>query len=120
MDIGGDYSRPCKGAVFIIAVRYIPEGVILSACRLPSAVPSREMARQGPPLGTVLADAGHLVKTRSYRRSRVAVPTPSPVPSPGPPPVWVIQSCCAPGPTYMLKLGPSVTDSVPVQSAATV
>src|SRR5205809_20215 len=30
MDIGGDYPRPSKGAVFVIDVRYIVEGVILT------------------------------------------------------------------------------------------
>ena len=31
MDVGGDYPRPSKGAVFVIDVRYIVEGVILTA-----------------------------------------------------------------------------------------
>jgi hypothetical protein len=44
-----------------------------------------------------------------YCGSRVAVPTPSPVKSSGPTLIWVIQSCFAPGPMYMLKLGPSVS-----------
>jgi len=52
--------------------------------------------------------------------TRVAVPTPNPTPLPAPPPIWVVQSCCAPGPTYMLKLGPSVIEIVPVQSGATL
>ena len=30
MDVGGDYPRPSKGAVFVIDVRYIVEGVILT------------------------------------------------------------------------------------------
>ncbi len=55
-----------------------------------------------------------------YRDSRVAVPRPTPVPSPGPPPVFMIEICCAPGPTYMLKVGPSVIEIVPVQFGATV
>jgi hypothetical protein len=62
----------------------------------------------------------HKQPKRSYYGTRIAVPTPSPVPAPAPPPIWVIQSCCAPGPTYMLKLGPSGTEIVPVQSGATV
>jgi hypothetical protein len=55
-----------------------------------------------------------------YYGSRVAVPRPSPVPSPGPPPVFIIESCWAPGPMYMLKVGPSLIEIVPVQFAATV
>src|SRR6187401_1051621 len=57
---------------------------------------------------------------RSFYRpgSRVAVPTPNPV-APAPT-IWVNQSLCAPGPTYILKLGPLGTDRVPVQSGATV
>ena len=57
---------------------------------------------------------------RSFYRpgSRVAVPTPVPV-APAPT-IWLVQIFCAPGPTYMLKLGPSVIEMVPVQSAATV
>jgi hypothetical protein len=45
---------------------------------------------------------------RSFYRpgSRVAVPTPVPV-APAPR-IWLVQIFCAPGPTYMLKLGPSV------------
>ena len=30
MDVGGDYPRPSKGAVFVIDVRYIVEGVIVT------------------------------------------------------------------------------------------
>src|SRR5438552_760489 len=62
------------------------------------------------------------IASRHCYGTRVAVPTPRPVPSPGPPPVWVIQSCCAPCPMYMLKLGPPrpPNNIVPVQSAATV
>ena len=30
MDVGGDYPRSSKGAVFVIEVRYIVEGVILT------------------------------------------------------------------------------------------
>jgi hypothetical protein len=57
---------------------------------------------------------------RSFYRpgSRVAVPTPNPV-APAPT-IWLVQIFCAPGPTYMLKLGPLVIEIVPVQSAATV
>jgi hypothetical protein len=50
-----------------------------------------------------------------YCGSRVAVPTPNPVPSPGPTSVSVIQSCFAPAPMYMLKVGAPVIDSVAVQ-----
>src|SRR5215471_16220181 len=51
-----------------------------------------------------------------YYGSRVAVPTPRPTaPAPA---VWVNQNFCAPGPRYILKLGPSGTDMVPVQSGA--
>ena len=34
-----------------------------------------------------------------YYGRRVALPTPNPVPLPGPTLVWVVQTCCAPGPT---------------------
>ena len=30
MDVGGDYARPSKDAVFVIDVRYIVEGIILT------------------------------------------------------------------------------------------
>src|SRR5262245_26714125 len=37
-------------------------------------------------------------------------------------PLWIVQTCCAPGPTYILKVGamPGAGDRVPVQSAATL
>ena len=59
------------------------------------------------------------VRQRSfYYGSRVAVPTL--VRCCQDSAVWVVQTFCAPGPTYILKLGPPAIDSVPVQSGATV
>ena len=73
------------------------------------------------------ADRTHQPLTRSdarcrrsfYYGTRVAVPTLNPrrASTSG---NLRVQICCAPGPTYMLKLGPSVMDIVPVQSGATV
>ena len=51
--------------------------------------------------------------------SRVSVPTLTPVLA-GVGELWIVQTFCAPGPTYMLKFGPPVTEIVPVQSGATV
>jgi MoxR-like ATPase len=50
---------------------------------------------------------------------RIAVPTLSPMPA-GLGEVSRVQTFCAPGPTYILKVGPLVIDSVPVQSGFTV
>ena len=61
-----------------------------------------------------------VVTARSfYYGTRIAVPTLTPMPA-GLGEVSRVQTCCAPGPTYILKVGPLVIDSVPVQSAATV
>ncbi len=65
-------------------------------------------------------ESRHKSSRNFYRAgSRVNVPTLTPVLA-GVGELWIVQTFCAPGPTYMLKFGPPVIDSVPVQSGATV
>jgi hypothetical protein len=58
-----------------------------------------------------------------YYGTRTAVPTLTPMPAGGlGEEISRVQTCCAPGPTYILKVGdmPGPGVRVPVQSAATV
>ena len=68
----------------------------------------------------VLSDAQ--CRRSFYYGMRTAVPLLTPgVPEPSGE-LWMVQTCCAPGPTYMLKSGamPGAGDRVPVQSGFTV
>jgi hypothetical protein len=63
------------------------------------------------------------VRRSFYYGTRTAVPTLTPMPAGGlGEEISRVQTCCAPGPTYILKVGdmPGPGVRVPVQSAATV
>src|SRR6476659_5752190 len=57
-----------------------------------------------------------------YYGRRTAVPLLSPGVPPPSGALWIVQTCCAPGPTYILKVGdmPGAGDRVPVQSGTPV
>ena len=57
-----------------------------------------------------------------YYGTRTAVPLLTPGVTEPSGELWMVQTCCAPGPTYILKVGamPGDGERVPVQSGATV
>src|SRR5437667_220202 len=88
---------------------------------LPSSKSTMGLARieRAKPLFVQTLDVGRSF----YYGTRTAVPTLTPMPAGGlGEEISRVQTCCAPGPTYILKVGdmPGPGVRVPVQSGATV